>query len=79
MDADGGNPRNDSDWNPSWAPDGKKSKDNPDIYVMDADGENLRNITNHPEDEGGMVNSVLSVTPAGKTLTMWARLKQIDR
>ena len=94
MDADGKNQRNltnhpDSDYSPSWSPDSKRiafvsnrTRDlNPDIYVMDADGANPRNLTNHPEDEGAPAwyNSVLSVTPAGKTLTMWGRLKRIDR
>ena len=48
---------------------------------MDADGANPRNLTNHPEDEGAPAwyNSVLSVTLAGKTLTMWGRLKGVDR
>ena len=48
---------------------------------MDADGANPRNLTNHPEDEGAPAwyNSVLSVAPTGKTLTIWGRLKQVDR
>ena len=94
MDADGHNQRNltnhpDSDRSPSWSPDSKgiafvsnRTRDfNPDIYVMDADGANQRNLTNHPEDEGAPAwyNSVLSVTPAGKTLTMWGRLKGVDQ
>ena len=94
MDADGKNQRNltnhpDRDRAPSWSPDSKRiafvsnrTRDfNPDLYVMDADGANPRNLTNHPEDEGAPAwyNSVLSVTPAGKILTMWGQLKQIDR
>ena len=93
MDADGDNQRNltnnpGDDKDPSWSPNGKRiafssarNGELHDIYVMDPDGGNPRNLTNHPEDEGAPAwyNSVLSVTPAGKTLTMWARLKQIDR
>jgi TolB protein len=94
MDADGGNQRNitnhpDRDYSPSWSPDSKRiafvsnrTRDfNPDIFVMDADGANPRNITDQPEDEGAPTwyNAVLSVAPAGKILTMWGRLKGVDR
>ncbi len=67
MDADGGIPRrltnnSDSDWDPSWSPDGKRivfvsARDGhvdghgasiPDIYAMDADGSNQQNLTNNP-------------------------------
>ena len=67
MDADGGIPRrltnnSDSDWDPSWSPDGKRivfvsARDGhvdghgasiPDIYAMDADGSNQQSLTNHP-------------------------------
>ena len=79
----------DRDWNPSWSPDGKRiafvsnrTRDfNPDIYVMDADGKNPRNLTNHLEDDTAPAwfGSAFTVAPAGKKLTIWGRLKQVDR
>ena len=92
MDADGGNQRNltnnpGEDKDPSWSPDGKRivfvsiRGGNMDIYVMDADGGNVLNLTNHPEDDTAPAwyNSVLSVAPTDKILTIWGRLKQADR
>ena len=85
------------DSGPSWSPDGKRIAFVSDraghphrripgwftseIYVMDADGGNPRNITNHLEDDEdpAWYNPVLSVAPAGKTLTMWGWLKQVGR
>ena len=66
MDADGKNTRRltnnrNSDWSPSWSPDGKwiafsadrKGDDvNYQIYVMDADGGNLQKLTNNRVDDG---------------------------
>ena len=94
MDINGDNQRNltkhpDNDWHPVWSPNGKRiafvsnrTKDlNRDIYVMDADGNNPQNLTNHPNDDEdpAWYNPALSVAPAGKTLTIWGRLKQVDR
>ena len=92
MDADGKNQRNlannrDDDWWPSWPPDGKRivfvsERDgNSEIYVMDADGGNQRRLTNNPHGDGGPAwfGPAFAVAPAGKTLTIWGWLKQVDR
>ena len=92
MDADGGNQQNltnhrSGDDSPSWSPDGKRiaflswRDGNPEIYVMDADGGNPQNLTNNPRGDfsPAWFNSPFSVSPAGKKLTMWGWLKQINR
>ena len=94
MDADGGNQqrltnnqRNDR-W-PSWSPDSKRivfasDRDRSpdfDIYVMDADGGNQQRLTNSRRNDAhpAWFGSTFAVTPAGKILTMWGWLKQVNR
>ena len=92
MDADGGNQRRltenrQYDWSPSWSPDGERiafmsDRDgNSEIYVMDADGGNQRRLTNNPDHDASpaWLNSPFSVAPAGKILTTWGWVKQVDR
>ena len=92
MDADGGNEQRLTNnrfinGNPSWSPDGKRitfsswRDGNSEIYVMDADGGNEQNLTNNRHNNGSpaWLNSPFSVAPAGKTLTLWGRVKQVDR
>ena len=54
---------------------------NREIYVINIDGRNPQNLTNHPDDdtEPAWLSGVLAVFPAGKKFTMWGQLKQIDR
>ena len=49
-----------------------------EIYVMDADGGNQRNLTNNPHHDWGpaWLNSLFSVSPVGEQFTMWGWLKQ---
>ena len=142
MNINGGNQRNltnnpHDDWCPSWSPDGKRivftsDRDgNREIYVLDINGGNQRNLTNNPHDDTfpawslngeriafmskrdvhivdfaltyeiyvmdndgknqqkltnnrgndtapAWYNPACAVVPAGKMLTMWGMLKQID-
>ncbi|RKU05924.1 hypothetical protein C6502_20770 [Candidatus Poribacteria bacterium] len=92
MDANGGNQQRLTnnrilDWGPSWSPDSKRiafkswRDGNSEIYVMDADGGNQQNLTNNRHGDGSpaWLNSPFSVAPAGKTLTIWGRVKQVNR
>ena len=85
-----------SDSFPSWSPDGeqivfcsdrdghvhaKHGWSTNEIYVVDADGGNQQNLTNHPHDdlEPAWFSPPFSVSPTGKKFTMWGWVKQIDR
>ena len=52
-----------------------------EIYVMDADGGNQQNFTNHPDGDWSpaWLNTPFSVSPTGKQFTIWGRLKRVDR
>ena len=92
MDADGGNQQKLTenrvyDWRPSWSLDAKRitfasERDgNYEIYVMDADGGNPQNLTNNPNYDAlpAWFGSAFAVASVGKTLTIWGRLKQVNR
>ena len=80
------------DNDPSWSPDGKriafsskrgadwnKRNGDWDIYVMDADGGNIQNLTNNPlahDRQPVWYRPAFAVEPAGKQFTMWGWLKQ---
>ena len=54
LESPAGGGRDVHNWLPAWSPDGRQmaftsNRDgNPDLYVMDADGKNVRRLTNHP-------------------------------
>ena len=91
MDADGENQQrltnNGHDDSPSWSPDGKRiafssrREGNWEIYVMGANGGNLRNLTKHGGHDVAAAWYIppFAVALAGKILTIWGWLKQVNR
>ena len=77
------------DSGPDWSPDGnqiafstnrdgdweKKPNDNWEVYVMNADGANPINLTNHPAWEPA---PALSVSPKGRLATLWGNVKRTN-
>ena len=53
---------------------------NSEIYIMDADGNNPRNLTNHPAEDNEpdwfAPAVVIFVSPAGKQPAVWGDIKQ---
>ena len=73
--------------NPAWSPDGQRiafasGRDgNSEIYVIDdADGNNSRNLTNHPapDYQPDWFNAGYPVSPAGKLGATWGWLKRSE-
>ena len=97
MDVDGGNQRRLTknpfkDWEPTWSPDGKRIvfvsdrevDGNHEVYLINADGKDPRNLTNHAGDDAddsapAWYGPAFAVAPTGKILTIWGWLKQVDR
>ena len=81
------------DVRPDWSPDGlqivfssnrdgdweEKPNDNWEIYVINADGTNPINLTNHPKWDSSPAwepTSTLSVSPKGRLATLWGKVKR---
>lgn len=82
-----------ADGGAAWSPDGlriafstnrdgnweKKPNDNWEVYVMNADGTNPINLTNHPKWDSSPAwepASTLSVSPKGRLATLWGNVKR---
>ena len=71
---------------PKWSPDGRQiifssgRTGNYEVYMMDSNGENLRNLTNHPAPDyqpSWFTPSTLSVSPADNFRThAWGQVKK---
>jgi len=90
MDADGNNPVNltnhpKTDSNPIWSPLGhrilfeSRREGNREVYIIDADGGGLRNLSNNPNgnDTHARWNpELLAVEPQQKNLTTLGKVKR---
>ena len=88
MDSDGKNRRKltdgREDWGPAWSPDGELiaytdwEGISGEIHLMTADGKHLKLLSNHAAwDPDWFDPATLAVAPAGKSLTIWGRLKRL--
>ncbi len=51
---------------------------NYEIYVMDANGKHLKLLSNHAASDPDWFDpATLAVAPAGKSFTIWGRLKRL--
>ena len=83
------------DVGPDWSPDGlriafssnrdgdweKKPNDNWEVYVMNADGANPINLTNHPAWDSGTAwepAPALNVSSKGRLVTLWGKVKRTN-
>ncbi len=92
MDSDGKNRRKLTDgrynWSPAWSPDGeliayeswREGDLLSEIHLMTADGKHLKRLSDpnhHDWDPDWFDPATLAVAPAGKSLTIWGRLKKL--
>ena len=92
MDSDGKNRRKLTDgrynWSPAWSPDGeliayeswREGDLLSEIHLMTADGKHLKRLSDpnhHVWDPDWFDPATLAVAPAGKSLTIWGRLKKL--
>lgn len=72
--------------NPFWSPNSRKigfdsnRNGNYEIYLMDANGDNLTNLTQNPASDigGSWVLGELAVSPKTSVLTLWGEIKGLE-
>lgn len=74
---------------PTWSPDGTEivfqtNRDgNEKVYIMNDDGSNPFNLSNHPAEDccgywyNGILPSATPVSPQGKLITIWGQIKAV--